>query len=108
MGLSRLDPHGVAPLVLGGIYTIFQVVQNDSDERRTALSLALDISETMALWQSIESYQISPNLNPKCSDLYESLGKAIIQLYQRIIVLLGTMMAYFDKGRWSKYSVKLD
>jgi hypothetical protein len=103
MRLSTLDPHGVASLVLGGIYIVFQVVQNDSDERRTALSLALDISETVALRHSVESYQISQNRNPKCNDLYEALGKALIQLYQRIVILLGTMMAYFDKGRWGRF-----
>ena len=108
MGLSRLDPHGIAPIVLGGIYTVVQIVQNDSDERRAALSLTLDMSETVAVWQSVERYQISQNLNQNCEDLYEALSKAIVQLYQRIIVLLGTMMAYFDKGRWGEYYVKLN
>ena len=99
-GLARLDPHGIAPIVLGGIYTVFQIIQNDSDDRRTALALTLDIADTVALWNSIEKYQISKNLNPVLEPLYEKLRKRIIQLYQRVMVLLGGMMAYFDRGRW--------
>ena len=104
MGLARLDHHGIAPIVLGGVYTVVGIIQNDSDEHRAALTLTLDIAEIVALWNSIEKYQISKNLNPNLKDLYEKLSHAITSLYQEIIVLLGTMMAYFDKSRWGKCS----
>lgn len=102
MSLARLDAHGIAPFVLGGIYTVVQVVQNDSDEHCAALSLTLDIAATVALWHSVEQYQIDQNVNPKLKSSYDELGNAIVELYQRIIVLLGTMMGYFDKDRWAQ------
>ncbi len=104
MGLARLDHHGIAPIVLGGVYTIVGIIQNDNDEHRAALTLTLDIAETVALWNSIEKHQISKNLNPNLTDLYEKLSHAIISLYQRVIESLGTMMAYFVKARWGKCS----
>ena len=104
MGLARLDKHGIAPMVLGGVYTVIKVIQNDSDECNAAMSLTLDIAELIALWNSIGKYQISKNLNPNLYDLYKKLSNSIVHLYKNVIVFLGTRMAYFDKSRWGEHS----
>ena len=103
MGLAKLDPYGIAPFVLGGVYTVFEVVQNNSEERDSAVALALDVAEVVALWNSIERYQISKNLNSRLDPLYDELSNAIVELYRKIIVLLGTTIAHLEKGRWGVY-----
>ncbi len=102
MVFARLDHHEIAPVALGGLYTVAQIIQNDSDEHRAAFSLTLQIVETVALWNSVEQYQILKNRNQNLSALYEELSNTIVMLYQSIIVLLGTMIVYFEKSKWRK------
>ena len=99
MGLARLDHHGVAPVVLGGIFTVIQVVQGVTDESLNAMTATLEIGYIVSLWNTVEKRQILRNRDPRLTELYEKLGDAIIRLYKGIIVLLGQMVAYFNKSR---------
>lgn len=103
MGLARLDPHKIAPIVLGGVYTIVQVLQNDTEEFQTAMTTTLELAGIVALWTCIEESQIQKNLNPRLDGLYQRLSGLIVNLYEGIIVLFGTMMAYHDKSRFRKW-----
>lgn len=103
MGLARLDPHKIAPAVLGGVYTIVQVLDNDTEESRAAMMTTLELAGIVALWTSIEKRQISKNSHPGLKALYQKLSELIVKLYEGIIVLFGTMMAYFDKNRFRKW-----
>jgi hypothetical protein len=47
--ISQFDPHGIAPIAIGGIFAVVQVVQNYSDENLMAITMVLDITEDMAL-----------------------------------------------------------
>jgi hypothetical protein len=100
MGLARLDPHGVAPIVLGGVYTLVLILQNNSDESRAAMTIPLELAEMVALWNSTEKNQIMRNSNPTLKALFEKLSKSIKVLFEGIIALLGRMMVYFDRRRW--------
>lgn len=103
MGLARLDKHGVAPIILGGLYTVIQVIQGDTDESSTAMTATLEIGYIVSLWSSVEKQQILKNINPTLTDLYRKLSIAIVRLYKDIIVLLGKMVAYFAKSRFREY-----
>lgn len=102
MGLARLDPHGIAPFILGGIYAIVLVLHNDTEESRAAMIAVVELAGIVALWTGIEKKQISRNSNPRLNKRYQKLSELIVNLYEGIIVLLGTMMAYFDKNRFRK------
>lgn len=99
MGLARLDHHGVAPVVLGGIFTVIQVIQGATDESLTAMTATLEIGYIVSLWNTVEKRQILRNRDPRLMESYEKLSDAIIQLYKDIIVLLGQMVAYFSKSK---------
>lgn len=99
-GLARLDPHGVAPIVLGGVYTLVQILLNNSDESRAAMTIPLELAEMVALWNSTEKNQIMRNSNPSIEAPFEKLSESIKVLFEGIIALLGRMMVYFDRGRW--------
>lgn len=103
MGLARLDPHGIAPIVLGGVYTIVQVFQNDAEGSEAAMTTTLELAGIVALWTRIERSQISKNSNPKLIKYFQELSELIVKLYEGIIVLFGTMMAYFNKKRFGKW-----
>lgn len=104
MGVSRLDPHGIAPIALGGVYTLVQLIQGGSDESQAALSITLEVAELVAFWTAVEKRQISTNRNPSLGKLYTELSTAVVNLYKAIIVLLGTLIAYFHRSRWCKCS----
>lgn len=99
MGLARLDHHGVAPVILGGIFTVIQVIQGATDESLTAMTATLEIGYIVSLWNTVEKRQILRNRDPRLTASYEELSDAIIQLYKDIIVLLGQMVAYFSKSK---------
>ena len=99
MGLARLDHHGVAPVVLGGIFTVIQVIQGATDESLTAMTATLEIGYIVSLWNTVEKRQILRNRDPRLTQSYEKLSDSILQLYKDIIVLLGQMVAYFSKGK---------
>lgn len=105
MGLARLDPHHVAPIVLGGVYTLVQIVTSDSEDHRHAILTTLEIVETIAQWNHVEVEQILRNKDPNLTELFEKLGSSIKNLYQEIIVLLATMMIYFSKNKWRECSI---
>lgn len=102
MGLARRDPYGIAPVVLGAVYSIVRVLQNDTEESKTAMTVALELAGIIALWTGIETRQILKNSRPRLEALYQKLSDLIVKLYEGIIVLFGTMMAYFDKSRFRK------
>ena len=99
MGLARLDHHGVAPVVLGGMFTVIKVIQGATDESLTAMTATLEIGCIVSLWNTVEKRQILRNRDPRLTESYEKLSDAIIQLYKDIIVLLGQMVAYFSKSK---------
>lgn len=98
MGLARLDKHGLAPIVLGGVFKVIQVIQNHTDERLAAMTATLEIGYIVSLWNTVENKQIL-NQDPTLTKLYEKLSDAIVRLYQDIVVLLGKMVAYFGKSK---------
>ena len=103
LAVSRLDKHGVAPIVLTGVYTLVTVLQNENEEAQTALMTGLEVAGIVGLWTSIEKNQILKNQNERLTTQYKKLSALIIELYEGIIVLLGTMMGYYDKSRLRKY-----
>ena len=107
MGLARLDPHGIAPVILGGVYAIIRVLNNDTEESQAAMTAVLELAGIVALWTGIEKNQISKNSRSRLGIRYQKLSELIVNLYEGIIVLLGTMMAYFDENRFRKCSRRL-
>lgn len=103
MGLARLDSHGIAPIVLGGVYSIVRILQNDTEESRAAMTAALELARIVEPWTGIEKIQISKNSRLRMKEQYQELSELIVRLYEGIIVLLGTMIAYFDKNRVRKW-----
>jgi hypothetical protein len=105
MGLARLDPHGVAPVVLGCVYTLVQTLANNSDEHCVAILITLEIAQVIGLWTDIEEKQTSKNQNSqleRLKEMYEKLSQAVVRLFEKIIELLTTMMMWFDEPRWRK------
>lgn len=100
MGLARLDHHGIAPIVLGGVFTVIQVIQGSTEESLAAMTATLEIGYIVSLWNTVEKGQILRNRDPKLAELYGKLSDAIVRLYKNIVVLLGKMVAYFGKSRW--------
>lgn len=104
MGLARLDPLGIAPVVLGGVYTIVRVLHNDTEESQVAMTAVLELAGIVALWAGVEKRQISKNSRPRLKVQYQKLSELIVKLYEGIIVLFGTMMAYYDQNRFRRCS----
>lgn len=104
MGLSRLDQHGITPIVLGGVFSVIQVIQGATDEAATAMSATLEIGYIVLLWTAVEQRQILRNRYPDLTELYTQLSGAILKMYRNIIVLLGKMVAYFRKSKFRTYS----
>jgi hypothetical protein len=103
MGLSRLDPHGTAPLVFGGLFCLVQVIQGGIQQSPEAITLTMEIAEVIALWTCLEERQIKNNSNSSLKDLYTKLSDEIVEMYNAIIVLLGKLLPYFDSN-WRKFS----
>ena len=96
MGVSRFDHHGIAPLVLGGVYTLVKCVQGYTEEQLAALRVTVDIPEIIALWTSVEAREIRrPHPENQQQD-YASLSREIKEMYQVVIVLLNTLLRYFN------------
>jgi hypothetical protein len=102
MGLARLDPHRIAPIVLGGVYCIATIIDGNIDARKSAFLICRDILNTLALWKFIEQYQIVPNIDEDVNEEYEQLQKELVIMYADVIVLLETLTAYFD-SKWREY-----
>ena len=104
MGLARLDKHGIAPIVLGVVFTVIQVFQEATDEFRIALTMTLESGYIVSLWNTVEKRQILSNQDPTLTESYERLSDAIVRMYENIVVLLGTMVAYFTKSNLRDYN----
>lgn len=102
MGLARLDKHGIAPIVLGGVFTVIRVIQEVTDEFHAAMAMTLEIGYIVSLWNTVEKRQILSNQDPMLADSYGKLSDAIVRMYENIVVLLGTMVAYFNKSKLRK------
>lgn len=94
MGLARLDHHGIAPIVLGGVFTVIQLIQGSTDDSLAAMTATLEIGYTVSLWNAVEKGQILENRDEMLTKLYGRLSEAILRLYKVIIVLLGEMVAF--------------
>lgn len=101
MGSARLDPHRVAPVVLAGVYAIVRVIHGDEEQIRAAMTSTLKLGNIVSLWNCIETRQIRKNKNENLRDLYDRLSEAIVRMYERVIVLLGKIMAFCD-DKWRK------
>jgi hypothetical protein len=99
IGLSRLDPHRITPVVLGGVYCTATIIDGNIDARKSAFPLCLNILNTLALWKFVEQCQIVPNLDKDVDKEYEQLKEELVKMYEDVIVLLGTLTAYFDSKR---------
>lgn len=99
MGLGRLDNHNVAPIVLGGVYCLALLIGECTEEDLAAMKITMEIAELVALWTSVEKLQIRRQHHGHLQTLYARLSEQIVKLYKIIIVLLGTLMAYFD-SKW--------
>ena len=102
MGLARLDKHGVAPIVLGGVFTVMKLIHGVTDESRAAMAMALELGYIVSLWNTVEKRQILSNQDPTLAKSYGKLSDAIVRMYENIVVLLGTMVAYFNKSKLRK------
>ena len=91
MELARLDPHGTAPFVFGGLFCIVQVIQGGIQQSTDAVTSTLEVAEIIALWTRLEDRQIKNNLNLSLSDLYLKLGDEVAEMYKAVIVLLGKL-----------------
>lgn len=103
MGLARLDPHKIAPVVLGGVYCLSQYIVGATEVDLAAIEVTIEIAEIFALWNYLEERQMNKQHNQQLRVLYEELGGAIARMYEVAIVLLGTLMKYFD-SKWRKYT----
>ena len=102
--ISSTDPHHIAPLALGVLFIGVQVLDNDNNEQLTAMTITLDVAELVALWTAMEKGQILKNQNPNLTELYAKLSDAVVRLYEQVLILLGTMVHYFQKCRFRKSS----
>ena len=107
MGLARLDHHGIAPIILGGVYTIVKVLDNDSEESQAAMTIPLELAGIVAVWTKFENRQISQGTNSRLVQSYKKLGNLIVRLYEGIIVLFGIIIAYLEKNRFCGCSRRL-
>jgi hypothetical protein len=101
MGLSRLDPNRIAPIVLGGVYCLAQCIDGATEISLVAIKATMDIAELFALWNCLEERQMKKQHNKELQGLYDELSEEVARMYQVAIRLLGTLMKYFD-SRWSK------
>jgi len=104
MGLARLDPYKITPIVLGGVYCAAQFAEGATDEDTAAVKVTMDIAELVAFWTILEQRQIINNQNPKLNELYARLGHELINMYKVIVILLGETVAYFNSKRREFYS----
>ncbi|PMD56613.1 uncharacterized protein K444DRAFT_666200 [Hyaloscypha bicolor E] len=102
MGLARLDPHGIAPIVLGGVYTVVSVFDNNTEECQAALTITLELAGIVAVWTGVENHQISKNSDQRLNKLYAKLSDQIVGLYEDIIVLFGTILTWLDRNQVRK------
>ena len=101
MGLARLDPHRIAPIVLGGVYCLAQCIDGATEHSLAAIEVTMDIAEIFALWDCVEERQIKTQHNQQLRVLYEKLSGAVARMYEVAITLLGALMKYFD-SKWRK------
>ncbi|MCJ1468740.1 hypothetical protein MMC07_007370, partial [Pseudocyphellaria aurata] len=97
MAIARLDPHGIAPIVLGGLYCLVQVA--GGSQSSSAINATMEIADLIALWDCVEELQIKRNKNSELQKSYEELSGEVVKMYKAVIVLLGTMMVYFNSKR---------
>lgn len=96
MGVARLDPHGIAPLVLAGVYTLVKCIEGATEDQRIANRLTMEIPELITLWTSIEQRTIRREHSSNQEEDYRKLCAEIVKMYRVIVVLLGTLVKYFD------------
>lgn len=53
LAVARLDPHGVAPLVLSGFFCLVQLGQGGSQQSAEAVSVSMEVGELIALWTCV-------------------------------------------------------
>ena len=102
MRATAFDPSRVSPIVLGAVYTLLQALQNESEAFLSALSVTMEMAGVVALWTCYEYKQLKRNQNKdeKLCAMYEELGDHIVEMYKEIIALLGTLMKFYDEGKW--------
>lgn len=101
MGVARLDPYRVAPIVLGCIYGVAQFVNGATEESLIAMRMISDIAQSIAYWVAVEQHHIARNGLLSLKPEYDELSEEIVKMYKDMIILLGTILAYFD-NKWRK------
>jgi hypothetical protein len=96
LSISRLDPHGIAPLVLSGFFCMIQVGQGGVQQSQEIIAVSMELGQLIALWTCVEERQIKRNMNASLEKLYERLSDEIIEMYKAIIVLLGKLLPLTD------------
>ncbi|KAH7130742.1 hypothetical protein B0J11DRAFT_603123 [Dendryphion nanum] len=87
MGLARLDPHKVAPVVLGGIYCLASLIEGASEDDILAVKCSMDIVELVALWATYEKQHMVVVRSEELKEEYQKLGVKIIKM-QRIAKII--------------------
>ena len=106
MPLARLDPHGAAPVALaiafGGIYTLVQVVSNESTEHMFYLTSIVELRPMIARWVHYEG-RFMVHREARLLSRYEDLENAMVDLYQAILTFLAAMARYCAGSLISTY-----
>ena len=102
MGLSRLDPYHIAPVVLGGVFSAIQLMNNETEGHRAAVKTIEDLLPIMTVWSFVDDRQIRTNRSKSLATFYDELRTAIIGLFRMIMILLGRILAFLS-NKQSKY-----
>lgn len=101
MGVSRMDPYSIAPIVLGCIYGAAQFVIGATEESLIAMRAISDTTQSIAYWIAVEQHHIARNGLLSLKPEYDELSEEIVKMYKDMIILIGTILAYFD-NKWRK------
>jgi len=100
MGLARLDPSKITPVVLGAAYYFARGIEAKGDDDATAKDMCMDIIATLVLWNCLEKHQMMRQHSESCQALYESLEDKMVHMYEKALTLLEDLMLYLqNRGR---------
>ena len=102
MPIAAHDPHKIAPAVLGGFYFLVGMIEGATEAGLAAIKVTAETAGIVARWHCIEEQQIRAYQPKSLQALYRKLSSEIVVMYEDIIRLLATLLAWFD-SKWSKY-----
>ena len=98
MGLSRIDPHHIAPIVLGGIFSVIQIMTNNTEGHITVVKIIEDLLPIMTTWSFVDEKQIRTNRRKNFVPFYEDLRNAIVGMFRKIMILLGKILTFLSNN----------